>query len=893
MSLERLRASLSDRYRIERELGQGGMATVYLAEDLKHDRKVALKVLKPELAAVLGAERFVVEIKTTAALQHPHILPLFDSGTADGFLFYVMPFIDGETLRAKLDREAQLGIEESVRIATEVGEALHHAHQHGVIHRDIKPENILLQDGRPMVADFGIALAVSAAAGGRMTETGLSLGTPHYMSPEQATAEREISARSDVYSLGSVLYEMLTGSPPHVGATAQQIIMKIVTEEAAPVTKVRKAVPANIAAAVAKSLQKLPADRFESAKAFVEALHNASFTVAGTISGFETAGAGGGRGRGVSRNAFLGVAALAVVLLGTTLFLALRPSVAPQVRRYSVVLPLLRTREGGVQRRILMTPDGKTLVYIGADARLWVRPLDALEARPLEGTANAYSPFFSPDGSQIGYLVPGRVGIRTIPLSGGPTLAVADSGIGSWGGSWSSDGFIYASSSVPTANGIVRVPAGGGRPAEVVTVLDRDAGETAHIFPEALPGGKGILFTVQRGGSTATNDIAVAVPGSGSHTILARGVSARYAASGHLLFVTSEGALMAAPLDLDQLALSGSAVPILQGLPSPGAFGEVDLALSGDGTLWYVSGNVDFLVEPVWVSRGGEATVIQEGWKGDIGYPALSPDGTRLAYSVPDPAGSDIQLWVKRLGQATQTIFTREGGVNFRPSWSADGRQIAFISDRGPNYDVLVKPADQGAREMLLFGQASEQPVWEVVYPRSGPWILFRVEDRGSDIYAIRPGVDSVATPLVVTDAVERMPTLSPDGRWLAYVSNTTGRAEVYVRPFPEVNAAVWQVSTTGGSEPRWAHSGRELFFRTDARQLVSVPVTAGETFAWGEPQPLFSLENYRSADNGRMWDLAPGDQRFLMLRIVPSEVPTELIVVENFFEELRAKVRR
>ncbi|MEP7327099.1 MAG: serine/threonine-protein kinase, partial [Gemmatimonadota bacterium] len=279
-AIARLAAALADRYRIERELGQGGMATVYLAQDLKHDRQVALKVLKPELAAVLGAERFVVEIKTTAALQHPHILPLFDSGTAGGFLYYVMPYIQGETLRSKLDRETQLGIDEAVKITTEVADALDYAHRHGVIHRDIKPENILLHDGRPMVADFGIALALSAAAGGRMTETGLSLGTPHYMSPEQATAEKEITARSDVYSLASVLYEMLTGSPPHVGSSAQQIIMKIVTEDAQPVTRLRKAVPPNVAAAVSKALEKLPADRFESAHAFMDALNDRGFTTA-------------------------------------------------------------------------------------------------------------------------------------------------------------------------------------------------------------------------------------------------------------------------------------------------------------------------------------------------------------------------------------------------------------------------------------------------------------------------------------------------------------------------------------------------------------------------------------------------------------------------------------
>ncbi|HEX9729412.1 MAG TPA: serine/threonine-protein kinase, partial [Gemmatimonadales bacterium] len=259
---EHLKVAIADRYLIERELGQGGMATVYLAEDLKHKRKVALKVLRPELAAVLGAERFVQEITTTASLQHPHILPLFDSGAAGGFLFYVMPFIEGETLRSKLSRETQLGIDEAIRITREVADALDHAHRHGVIHRDIKPENILLHDGRPMVADFGIALAVSAAAGGRMTETGMSLGTPHYMSPEQATAEKEITGRSDIYSLGSVLYEMLAGEPPHMGNSAQQVIMKIIAEDAKPVTNLRKSVPPHVAAAVAKAIQKLPADRF-------------------------------------------------------------------------------------------------------------------------------------------------------------------------------------------------------------------------------------------------------------------------------------------------------------------------------------------------------------------------------------------------------------------------------------------------------------------------------------------------------------------------------------------------------------------------------------------------------------------------------------------------------
>jgi serine/threonine-protein kinase len=268
---EQLRVALADRYVIEEELGAGGMATVYLAHDAKHNRKVALKVLRPELAAMIGAERFLQEIEVTANLQHPHILPLHDSGEADSFLYYVMPFVEGETLRAKIEREKQLGIDDAVEIARNVAAALDYAHRKGVIHRDIKPENVLMHDGQPLIADFGIALAVSHAGGSRLTETGLSIGTPHYMSPEQAMGDRELDARSDVYSLGAMLYEMLAGDPPYMGNTAQAIVAKVITEKAPPVTVSRDTVPSHVAAAVGKALNKLPADRFVTAAQFAEA----------------------------------------------------------------------------------------------------------------------------------------------------------------------------------------------------------------------------------------------------------------------------------------------------------------------------------------------------------------------------------------------------------------------------------------------------------------------------------------------------------------------------------------------------------------------------------------------------------------------------------------------
>ncbi|MBI4543413.1 MAG: serine/threonine protein kinase, partial [Gemmatimonadetes bacterium] len=275
----RLAAALADRYAIERELGAGGMATVYLAHDVRHDRKVALKVLRPELAAILGGERFLKEIRLTANLQHPHILPLHDSGEAEGIVYYVMPYVEGESLRDRLTREKQLPVEDAVRIAREVASALDYAHRHQVVHRDIKPENILLHDGSALVADFGIALAVSSAGGGtRMTETGMSLGTPHYMAPEQAMGEREITPKADVYALGVVLYEMLTGDPPFTGSTAQAIVARVVTESPRPLLPQRHTIPRHVEAAVLTALEKLPADRFHTAAEFADALARAGTT---------------------------------------------------------------------------------------------------------------------------------------------------------------------------------------------------------------------------------------------------------------------------------------------------------------------------------------------------------------------------------------------------------------------------------------------------------------------------------------------------------------------------------------------------------------------------------------------------------------------------------------
>ncbi|HSE50740.1 MAG TPA: protein kinase [Gemmatimonadales bacterium] len=890
--LDRLRSALADRYRIESQLGQGGMATVYLAHDIRHDRKVALKVLKPELAAVLGSDRFVVEIRTTAALQHPHILPLFDSGSADGFLYYVMPYIQGETLRSKLDRETQLGIEEAVRITSSVADALDYAHRHGVIHRDIKPENILLHDGRPMVADFGIALAVSAAAGGRMTETGMSLGTPHYMSPEQATADKEISARSDVYSLASVLYEMLSGSPPHTGSSAQQIIMKIIAEPVAPVTTLRRSVPPHIAAALAMALEKLPADRFDSARAFAAALANPGFTFGTSAS---AAGVPAGRDW---RQRFALPALVAAGLLGVALVLSLkRPPASPTpVARYRVTLPENRGLSGNSWSRLAVSPDGSRLVYVADLERgtgLMVRGRDQLDAEPVPGTEGAINPAFSPHGDRVAFMDrAGGGSIKVVSLGGGAVTVITDSLVGAPGVAWGPDGFIYYDRI--GVGGLMRVPEAGGK-AESISVLDSARGELQHSWPDVLPNGRGVLFTASHHGPGSMGgpeeELAVLDLATGTHRVLLKGLFGRYAHSGHLVYVTATGALMAVPFDQDRMRLTGEPVSLGDGVGVRVGGGAVDLTISSTGTLWYAAGAVGSSgsYQGVWVSREGVATPIP-GVVALLTDPALSPDGRRLAITVRELVAD---IFIKELDQGPFSRLTGGGSNSLRAAWTADGRSVAFVTQQvaaGARRELHQRPAD-GSREATPLAADLTQ-VEEVTFSRDGVWLLYRtgVSPPGErNLYARRLGADS-SIALATTGADETSPALSPDGRWLAYVSNESGGREVFVRPFPNTGDGRWQISTQGGEEPVWAPSGRELFYRTTGASVdtqMVMEVATGAVFVPGARRALFPLGRYVTNDIHQQYAVSPDGQRFVMIRAPEAGRTEHLVVVENFFEVL------
>jgi eukaryotic-like serine/threonine-protein kinase len=872
---DRLVAALADRYRILRELGQGGMATVFLAEDLKHDRKVAVKVLKPALAAVLGAERFVVEIKTTASLQHPHILPLFDSGEAAGFLFYVMPFIEGETLRDRLNRETQLSVDDAVRIAADVADALDYAHRHGVIHRDIKPENILLHDGRPMVADFGIALAVSAAAGGRMTETGLSLGTPHYMSPEQATAEKEISARSDVYSIASVCYEMLAGQPPHIGGSAQQIIMKIIAEPAAAVTQYRKSVPPHVAATLAKALEKLPADRFASAKDFRDSLLNpASVTTLGSV---YLSGATVAVPATITRRYHTALAVAAVAVIAAVAGW-LRPTPESDVTRSSLFLPDSQRLGGGNGTMVAISPDGRTIAYVSGEAeraRILVRALDELRARVLPGTEGAINPSFSPDGQRIAFVTTRLPrAVKVVPVAGGPTVTLTDSLVDTGGLSWGEDGYIYYDGHLE-GDGVARIRQTGGSPPEIAT--RPDSGESYHFLPSALPKGRGVLFTVRRG-AVMESDIAVLDFRSGTKRILARGFVARYSPSGHLLVVGADGTLMATKMNLDRLELTGTPIPIAEGLLVHGNQ-RVDLDVSRSGAALYTSGGgASGLKELVWINREGRQVAVDPSYRAAIiGRVRLSPDGRSASLTI--GTANARQVWVKRLDAGPASRATEQGG---NASWHPDGRRLAFV---GPGV-IQMGPADGSSSASAVATVNGLNPSVSA----DGRWIAYNSQ---TDIWAIRLGEDSVPRRIVADNGSQTHPVFSPNGRWIAYASDETGAYQVFVRPFPDMSAGKWQVSIRGGFAPTWSRSGRELFFLSPD-SLLAADVTMGSDITFGIPRPLFSTAALDGASN--QFDVSPDGRRFLFVRSAVSGAgqPTEeLVLVQNFAAELQAKVPR
>ncbi|MEQ1693032.1 MAG: protein kinase, partial [Gemmatimonas sp.] len=835
-------------------------------------------------------ERFVVEIKTTAAMSHPHILPLFDSGTADGFLFYVMPYIQGETIREKLNRETQFGVDEAVRIAREVADALDYAHRHGVIHRDIKPENILLHDGRAMVMDFGIALAVSAAAGGRMTETGLSLGTPHYMSPEQATAEKEITARSDQYSLASVLYEMLAGDPPFTASAAQAVIMKIITEHAAPVTTRRKNVPTNVNAALAKALEKLPADRFASAAEFARALADTGFRIDSS-----TTGGNGDVARRGLRTWQLAVAAVVLLAAGAAIAVAVvRSQVAPpQVVRFVVPTPRLFSNDL-LETPFALSPDGKRMAFVAFDsgasiARLYVRELDGLTSTPLAGTEDAINPFFSPDGREIGFATGSDLTLRKISATGGPvSLVVAGTRVRFGAGSWGDDGSIIYTNGL---NQLGRVTALGEKPSSLTdSTTFRFAGS-----PIILPGSRAVLMTAASRSTPSAPNIGdlyvLEIATRKAKRLIENARRGWYLPGGYLVYATEEGALYAVTFDLGRLEVTGSPVALLDGIMT-GLGGRARVAVaSQSGTMAYLAGSTSDDAVIVQVDRRGREQVILSA-PAPYSVPRLSPDERRILLSMPDAKGYP-QVWIHDRASTTTRQLTFEG-QNVRPAWSPTGDRVAFNTNReiGKNY-IWIMPAD-GSTKGERAGEGPEiRGTAPVSWTRDGKWIVTdgepeRRDGAGlEDVFAIPTSGKRTMRAAVATPANEQTGEVSPDGKWIAYISNSTGRTQIYVQPFMAPGGPTL-ISEGLGAEPAWVSNDELVYVNTDIDSMVVARLQFGPTVTVRR-STLFDHRPFRSRGISiRSYDPTRDGNHFIFARQVRQRSTVEPIVVLNWREEVK-----
>jgi serine/threonine-protein kinase len=879
-SIDRLPASLADRYRIQREIGAGGMATVYLARDVRHDRNVAIKILRSELAAAIGAERFLAEIKTTANLQHPNILALFDSGQADSFLYYVMPFIEGETLRDRLDREKQLPITDAVRIASEVASALDYAHRHGVIHRDIKPSNILFHDGRALVADFGIALAASKSGTDRMTHTGMTLGTPHYMSPEQAMAERSLTPRSDIFSLGAMTYEMLAGEPPFTGPTAQAVLSKVLTAEPKPPRELRKSIPQHVNDAVLRALEKLPADRFATAAAFAEALNEESFTdSSGSIRRARAS-------RSSSPNVLIGkwpiIAGVMLVALAGAAGWMLRSTTQPTQSSAPIRMAFSIGVPGVDRSHIEISPDGRRVIQVVSDSngvdRVMMRELGSTNLIPVEGSEGARDPVFSLDGQWISFNSDGK--LRKLPTAGGPAITVADSAaVG--GGAWTPDGNIIFTRD---GRGLWSVPNTGGTPRQL-TSLDTSRKEFNHWYPQVLPDGHAVIYT-----SYATPIAQARIEAydfaSKKKTALVNGaVYGRYAASGHLLYVR-DGAIFAVPFDAKSLTVKGTPVPVEEDVAWVATDGLGAFAISTNGTLAFLKSSAwNVQRRAIWVDRSGrEQPALPKA--GAYAEPRLSPDGRWIVITVTEPRR---ELWLYAIGGAALTPLSRTDDAAFNAVWAPDSKSVVY-SHENPVYDL---------HDIAIDGSGADKPVvtsnWDKYATSISPdgRSLAYIENNNSDRILIAP-LDGSAKPraLTVGAVAQLSATFSPDGKWVAYEELSHGVPDIYITA-SNGSGGRQKVSVDGGEQPRWTRGGRELIYRRgDAVVAAAIDLAGGKA---GPPIELFRKTQPDRLGGGRTYtyDVAPDGNRFLMVVPIQNPGSQPTIVALNWFTELAKKTNR
>jgi serine/threonine protein kinase/Tol biopolymer transport system component len=877
-------------YEILSAIGAGGMGEVYRARDTRLDRIVAIKVLpdhlsdKPDLR-----ERFEREARTIASLNHAHICTLHDIGHQDGTDYLVMEYLEGETLAERL-KKGPLPLQQVLQYAIEIADALDKAHRKGITHRDLKPGNIMLTKSGMKLLDFGLAkLKASPAASSlsqlptandTITAQGTILGTLQYMAPEQLEG-KEADARTDIFAFGAVVYEMATGKKAFEGKSQASLIAKILETDPPPMSSLQPMTPPALDRVVKRCLAKEPDNRWQTASDLSESLKwiaeggsQVKLTTTARAKGI----------RALSRQSLiLGLGALLLGLaIASIAVWNMKPLPPRPVTRTVINLPPGQ-QLAGLQNgpAVALSPDGTRLAYVANQSslqQLYLRAMDSLEARPIPGTEGAFSPFFSPDGQWLGFFLGGK--LKKVSVNGGTALTIAD-GAFPFGASWGSQGTI----AFPTSGPVLQQVADAGGTPQPLTRFEK--GEIGHLWPEFLPGGKALLFVAATALNVNNAQIAVQPVGTGERRNLVQGATQpRYASSGHLVYAQGDS-LMAAPFDTQRLAVTGAAVPVVEGVLQFTTTGAAQYSFSATGSLVYVPGSGQGAQSKlVWVNRNGVERPLAAPAHVYLN-PRLSPDSRRVAVGIKE---QDSQVWLYDLSRETLTRFTFEGSTNETPVWTPDGKRIAFLSNKEGPQNIFWQLADgSGGLERLTSSGYLQAPhSWS---PDGQLLAFIEIDPRtGTDIWVLRLS-DRKAQPFLRTQFAEGVPRFSPDGRWLAYVSNESGRVEVYVQPYPGPGGK-YLISTEGGTEPVWNPNGRELFYR-GGDKMMAVDITTQPSFSAGKPRMLFKGQYVPTVTSPPYYDVSPDGQRFLMLKPdeQTSSAPTQIVVVQNWFEELKQKV--
>ncbi len=892
-------------YEILAAIGAGGMGEVYRAHDAKLHRDVAIKVLLPAVANDPDRlARFSREAQVLASLNHPNIAAIYGLEESDGVRALVMELVEGPTLAERIAQGA-IPLDEALPIARQIAEALEAAHEQGIIHRDLKPANIKVRpDGTVKVLDFGLAKAIDQAASRRpqadlansptlsihATEAGLILGTAAYMSPEQA-AGKVVDQRTDLWAFGVVLMEMLTGRRVFDGETVSHVLAAVLKDDP-DWTALPPTTPASIRRLLRRCLEKDRKCRLPDAADARLEIDDAPLAASGDGSRVAVP---------VSRPAWrraLPVLAVALVALaaGTAAtWLAMRASpTSPAVVRMTMT-----PRPGEVVGTTFPDPDlavsldGRRLVYVGTaggQPQLFVRALDQLEPTQLRGLTNPRTPFLSPDGAWVGFFE-GQT-LKKVAITGGPALTLCPITGGPRGASWGpGDTVIFATNAPDT--GLLEVSAGGGEP-RVLTRPDPAKGEVDHLFPEILPGGEAVLFTILATGPIENSQVAVLDLRTGQSRVLVQGGSnPHYAASGHLVYGVG-GTLRAVAFDLDRLQVRGTPVPVVERVVMKTISGAANFSLARDGSLVYLAGDPQGARTLVWVDRQGREDPIPAPPRNYV-IPRLSPDGRRVALDVRD---QENDIWIWAFAGQTLTRLTFDPSLDQFPVWTPNGARVVFSS--GSPANLFWRAADgTGAAERLA--EAPTEMLGHSFSPDGTRLVVRQLNPKtGFDLSLLLSlpslaggpgrGPTRDARPLLATPFNELNAEVSPDGAWLAYQSNASGIDEIYVRPFPDVEQGRWQVSTGGGRTPLWARRGRELFYLAPDGKLMAVPIQPGPSFTRGNAAVVVDRV-YFSAAVGRSHDVSPDGTRFLMIKDAAASTATQLVVVLNFFEELKRLV--